>query len=69
VASFNLKDLNTGKVQTFELHTNQGVGSDNKTLAGITVRMLELKPFPGTVNAPKLPEGYTVTLELSPEKL
>ncbi len=68
VASFNVKDLNTGKVQSFELHTNQGVGSDSKTLAGITVRMLELNPFPGTPNIPKLPEGYTVTLELSPEK-
>jgi hypothetical protein len=55
-------------VQSVELHTNQTVGSDSKTLAGITVRMLELNPFPGTPNMPKLPEGYTVTLEISPEK-
>jgi hypothetical protein len=68
VASFNLRDLSTGTIQTLELHTNQGVGSDTTTLSGITVRMVELNPFPGTVNPPKLPEGYTVTLALSPYK-
>jgi hypothetical protein len=69
MASFKLTDLSTGKIQTLELHTNQGVGSDTVKIAGITVKMLELNPFPGTPNMPKLPEGYTVTLELSPEKL
>jgi hypothetical protein len=65
VANFRIKDLTTGKVESLELHTNQAVGSDTLTLAGMTVRMLELNPFPGTENAPKLPEAYTVTLELN----
>lgn len=64
VASFKLTDLSTGKTQTLELHTNQGVGSDSVKLAGITVKMLELNPYPGTPNMPKLPEAYTVTLSL-----
>lgn len=64
VASFKLTDLSTGKTQTLELHTNQGVGSDTVKLAGITVKMLELYPYPGTPNMPKLPEAYTVTLSL-----
>ena len=68
VASFSLKDLSTGQVQTVDLHTNQAVGSDSKTLAGFTVRMVELNPFPGTPNPPKLPEGYTATLTLSRAK-
>jgi hypothetical protein len=68
VASFKLTDLSTGATQTLELHTNQSVGSDSVKLAGITVRMLELNPFPGTPNMPKLPESYTVTLELKAEK-
>ncbi len=68
VASFKLTDLNTGKVETVDLHTNQGVGSDSKTLAGITVQMVELNPFPGTPNPPKLPEGYAVTLTLGQTK-
>jgi hypothetical protein len=68
VASLSIRDLKTGNFQTIELHSNQGVGSDSKTLAGITARMLELKPFPGTPDPPKLPEGYTVTLELNSEK-
>jgi hypothetical protein len=67
-ASFKLTDLSTGKMQTLELHTNQAVGSDSVNLAGIGVKMLELNPFPGTVDASKLPDAYTVTLELSPEK-
>jgi hypothetical protein len=68
VASFKLTDLSTGATQTLELHTNQSVGTDSVKLAGITVRMLELNPFPGTVDASKLPETYTVTLSLSKEK-
>ncbi len=68
VASFNIKDLITGKVSSLELHTNQSVGSDSVNLAGITVTMLELNPLPGTPNIPKLPESYMVTLELRPEK-
>ena len=68
VASFSVKDLGTGQVQTVNLHINQGVGSDSTTLAGLTVRMIELNPFPGTPNPPKLPEGYTVTLALSRAK-
>jgi hypothetical protein len=68
VASFSVKDLSTGQVQMVNLHMNQGVGSDSITLAGLRVRMVELNPFPGTPNPPKLPEGYTVTLALSHAK-
>ena len=68
VASFSVKDLSNGQVQTVDLHINQGVGSDSTTLAGFTVRMVELNPFPGTPNPPKLPEGYTVTLTISRAK-
>ena len=68
VASFKLTDLSTGQTQTLELHTNQSVGSDTVNLAGISIKMLELSPLPGTPNMPKLPEGYTVVLELRPEK-
>jgi hypothetical protein len=68
VASFKLTDLSTGKIQMLELHTNQGVGSDSVNLAGIRVKMLELNPYPGTVDVTKLPDAYTVTLEFSPEK-
>jgi hypothetical protein len=68
VATFNLKDLSTGTIQTLELHTNQSIGSDSVKLTGITVRMFELNPFPGAVDASKLPEAYTVLLSLSAEK-
>jgi hypothetical protein len=68
MASFKLTDLSTGTTQTLELHTNQAVGSDSVNLAGIRVKMLELNPFPGTVDGSKLPDAYTVTLELRPEK-
>jgi hypothetical protein len=66
VASFKLTDLSTGATQTLELHTNQSVGSDSLKLAGITVKMLELNPYPETVDVTKLPEAYTVTLSLDP---
>jgi hypothetical protein len=68
VASFSLKNLSTDEIQNLELHTNQSVGSDSVNLAGVTVKMLELNPFPGTPNMPKLPEGYMVTLELKADK-
>ncbi len=67
-ASFKLTDLSTGATQTLEFHTNQSVGSDSVKLAGVTVKMLELNPFPGTVDMSKLPEAYTVLLSLSAEK-
>jgi hypothetical protein len=68
VASFSLKNLSTGEIRNLELHTNQGAGSDSVNLAGISVKMLELNPFPGTSNMPKLPEGYMVTLELKADQ-
>jgi hypothetical protein len=64
VARFKLTDLSTGATQTLEFHTNQSVGSDSVKLASIAVKMLELNPFPGTIDVSKLPEAYTVTLSL-----
>jgi hypothetical protein len=64
IARFKLTDLSTGATQTLEFHTNQSVGSDSVKLAGIAVKMLELNPFPGTIDVSKLPEAYTVTLSL-----
>jgi hypothetical protein len=66
--SISLKDLATGQIRNLELHTNQTVGSDSVKLVGITVKMLELNPFPGTVDVSKLPEAYTVLLSSSAEK-